>query len=763
MRLNQNRTLIFIYITIILTTALSVITLINESPYFFQQITGKPVGIVGICISEVPIFSNIENQTGNVDIAFYYDINATASATSVLEFSDNSSIFNIDASTGEISFTPASADQGYHWITVWVNNTVCDTNNSYVSAEFTLNISAGAPVLDPIGDLTANEDEEFYLELNATDPNSEALTFASDSTIFTISSTGIINFTPTNSEVGSYNITINVTNVAGLYDWEAINFTVLNVNDAPILDIIPNFTVENSKELYEDQAFEYDVNATDPEGDTVYFYDNSSMFVINENDGFIRFTPTQEDVGNYSIEIYAVDGSLLDSQVVLFEIIEVNEAPVLDAIGAKTVEINSSLEFKVYAIDEEEDYPLTFSSDNPILNLTAINNTAASVSHTYSENGTYTINISVNDSTGLVDSEVISLAITNINHAPVIDDYSPISLTQSMDEGSSKTFNITYSDEDGNIPSVQWYLDNSVQTGEINDAYTYSPNYNSQGIHTIMAMISDGLLTANTTWTVTVNDVVVTPSSGGGGGGGGGGTGGAKCGEQWSCSDWSPCQNAGLYLQQNYYKGFQLRRCVDLKNCGSAFDKPREEQECAYVPFETCFDNIKNQNEILPDCGGICKACPTCDDGTLNQKEQEVDCGGPCKPCLLPQKPTTFCGDGKIFFIEIFTCPGDTWFIWIILIALVLAIIYTTKHKKKPVEISSARKQSEKERYERIKELYHIARVSAHQKNYTKAKITCDRIEMIYSGISPGTRFKRKSLRLIKRLNRILNRLFKKV
>jgi hypothetical protein len=28
------------------------------------------------------------------------------------------------------------------------------------------------------------------------------------------------------------------------------------------------------------------------------------------------------------------------------------------------------------------------------------------------------------------------------------------------------------------------------------------------------------------------------------------------------------------------------------------------------TPVETCFDNIKNQNEINVDCGGYCKPCP---------------------------------------------------------------------------------------------------------------------------------------------------------
>ena len=62
---------------------------------------------------------------------------------------------------------------------------------------------------------------------------------------------------------------------------------------------------------------------------------------------------------------------------------------------------------------------------------------------------------------------------------------------------------------------------------------------------------------------------------------------------------------------------------------------------------ETCFDEIKNQDEFRVDCGGVCPPCePTCDDGYLNQDEQApptdnfeypaagIDCGGEnCPPC----------------------------------------------------------------------------------------------------------------------------------
>jgi hypothetical protein len=61
---------------------------------------------------------------------------------------------------------------------------------------------------------------------------------------------------------------------------------------------------------------------------------------------------------------------------------------------------------------------------------------------------------------------------------------------------------------------------------------------------------------------------------------------------------------------------------------------------CIKQQQESCSDGIKNQNEALVDCGGVCKSCPDCFDGVKNQDEDNVDCGGVCAPC-----PT--CSDGN--------------------------------------------------------------------------------------------------------------------
>lgn len=59
----------------------------------------------------------------------------------------------------------------------------------------------------------------------------------------------------------------------------------------------------------------------------------------------------------------------------------------------------------------------------------------------------------------------------------------------------------------------------------------------------------------------------------------------------------------------------------------------------------SCTDNIQNQGEQGPDCGGPCaspplnRRCVTCTDGIKNGDEDDIDCGGSCGNKCVPYCP----------------------------------------------------------------------------------------------------------------------------
>ncbi|MBT4397170.1 DUF2341 domain-containing protein, partial [archaeon] len=80
------------------------------------------------------------------------------------------------------------------------------------------------------------------------------------------------------------------------------------------------------------QAFTYDINCSDSDGDNINYYDNTSLFNINETTGIIADTPSQTEFGNNSVEISCGDGTENTTQNIIYHIND-NEDPVITLTG----------------------------------------------------------------------------------------------------------------------------------------------------------------------------------------------------------------------------------------------------------------------------------------------------------------------------------------------------------------------------------------------------------------------------------------------
>ncbi|MCX6818163.1 MAG: hypothetical protein NTU57_04890 [Candidatus Aenigmarchaeota archaeon] len=511
------------------------------------------------------------------------------------------------------------------------------------------------PIINAVPEQIAYINREYVYDVNTSVANDLNVSFSEDTPLFVInSSNGVIRFTPSPSDEGAYIINITVVSNCGLQtDSKLIFLSVEYENRPPVLDYIPNQVINQS------DLFIYDVNASDPDNDVLFFGDNTTMFQINSMTGVIYFTPDQQEVGNQSVMIWVLDGrGGIDWQVVNFEIIDVNDAPVLHTIGAQTALINESYTYdaNVTDVDVRPEWHNISFYDNA--SFFEINQQTGIISFTPDDamNGTYFINISVTD--GLLwDYEIISFSIVPKNHPPDIISWYPYNDTIEMMEGGNQYFNITKYDPDGTIPSTQWYLNSILLTGETNDIYTYYASYTSSGTHNVTVVITDGLLFDSHEWTLYVRDAVppassTAPPSGS--------AMPPPCIENWRCSEWSMCP---IYE-------IQTRTCTDLNICGTTTHKPEEKRGCVYTPQPNCTDSIINCHdggcEIWIDCGGPCPPCSTCDDKIKNCHtlpsgrktcEESVDCGGPCPPCTPEQLPV--CGNAICEEGEILACFQD--------------------------------------------------------------------------------------------------------
>lgn len=93
----------------------------------------------------------------------------------------------------------------------------------------------------------------------------------------------------------------------------------------------------------------------------------------------------------------------------------------------------------------------------------------------------------------------------NYNNAPTIDYSFPVDISVNISEPDDQTFNLSYSDVNGDELSVTWYLDgNSISFIE---NYTFDGNYTSNGSYNVTVVVNDSLSSNSTYWDFIISNL----------------------------------------------------------------------------------------------------------------------------------------------------------------------------------------------------------------------------------------------------------------
>ena len=158
------------------------------------------------------------------------------------------------------------------------------------------------PVISPMLDRVAYVDERFTVFAVSSDPDpGEALIYSDDSALADIDpGSGQFSFIPYTDNIGTYTVTITVTDPTGLSDSTKFNLTIKE-NDRPRIEqekFVAHAGTEFKKRIVVKNA---------PANATYVFSDSTDLFDINPATGEIRFTPKDKDVGTHSVKITARD------------------------------------------------------------------------------------------------------------------------------------------------------------------------------------------------------------------------------------------------------------------------------------------------------------------------------------------------------------------------------------------------------------------------------------------------------------------------
>ncbi|MDP3023965.1 MAG: tandem-95 repeat protein, partial [candidate division Zixibacteria bacterium] len=335
-----------------------------------------------------------------------------------------------------------------------------------------------APVLDSIGAQGVNEGQVLTFRVHATDANLDPLVLTATNlptnSIFTDSGNGAgsFRFSPSYTQSGIYNVTFIARDTVGAADSEIVAITVVNVNNPPVLDSI------GPKSVNEGQVLTFRVHATDINGDRLILsalnVPTNATFTDSTNGaGSFRFAPSYTQSGIYNVTFISTDTvGAADSEIVAITVANVNNPPVLDSIGPKSVNEGQVLSFRVHATDINGDR-LILSALNVPTNATFTDSTNGAGSFrfapSYTQSGIYNVTFITTDTVGAADSEIVAITVANVNNPPVLDSIGPKSVT----EGQVLTFRVHATDINGdrlilsalNVPTNATFTDSTNGAG----------------------------------------------------------------------------------------------------------------------------------------------------------------------------------------------------------------------------------------------------------------------------------------------------------
>ena len=417
------------------------------------------------------------------------------------------------------------------------------------AANNTFNITindAAAPVIDSDAAVSVAEGTAKALDIMVTDTDNDPLTYTitagADRALFTINSSGALNFTTAPdfenpSDQGRNNeYVVEVTVGDGTYNTKkTFTITVTDENDND-----PMITSDNTKSVAEGTTDLLTVAATDADAGTVITYSISggadgALFNINENTGALAFTTApdfenpRDQGGNneYVVEVTASDGTNTDTQTITITVTDVSvgdNPPMLTPTATASVAENTTDVLTVAATDPDAGTTLTYSitagADSAQFSIDqstgdlAFKTTPDFEGASADGDDNYEVIVTVSDGTNSA-MQTITVMVTDVNEAPMITAQT-FSVTENAaagttvgtvaatdeDAGNNLTFSITAGNT-GNAFAI------NASSGAITVAGTI--DHETTPTYTLTVQVSDGDLSATAAVTVNVTDVNEPP------------------------------------------------------------------------------------------------------------------------------------------------------------------------------------------------------------------------------------------------------------
>jgi fibro-slime domain-containing protein/RHS repeat-associated protein len=377
-------------------------------------------------LNTAPTITSTPPGTSVAGLPYQYRVLAQDADNDVLAFQllNSPDGATINPSTGVINFTPTSAQIGNQSFTLLVS----DRNGGETTQTFTLAVVADAPNDAPVILSTPRNitqlNRTYLYQVNAFDHNGDPLTFSLTTAPdgLTVDESGLMVWTPTAQQFGSNEISLQVADERGGTATQTFTVNVVSqgVNQAPEIVSTPPLGATANRE------YRYAAIATDPDGDVIRWGLDAAPtgMSVDPLTGTVRWLPTLEQLGSYTITLRALDSSGgFATQTFEVNVRGINTPPAITSIPKTQAAVDTAYTYTPIVTDIDSD-PISFSLLGAPDGMT-INADTGLIEWTpnSSQLGIQTVDILASDGQGGVATQTFSISVfsTVPNSPPVID------------------------------------------------------------------------------------------------------------------------------------------------------------------------------------------------------------------------------------------------------------------------------------------------------------------------------------------------------
>jgi hypothetical protein len=282
---------------------------------------------------------------------------------------------------------------------------------------------------DPLAKAAATEDSSYSGSLagDAADPDfGDSLTFTklAGPSWLSISTNGTLGGAPSNSNVGPNSFSVRVSDGAGLNDIATITIQVANANDSPVFATDPISGTQATEDTPYSLSLAASASDIDPEETLTYSKLSGPDWLIIAPDGSVSGIPGNSDVGFNSFTVRVTDSaSASDDAALNITVANVNDAPAFDTdpmtgpSAAEDTAYSGTLAGSANDIDQGD--TLVYSKLSGPAWLTVSSDGTLSGTPANSDVGSNAFVVRVTDAASSSDEAEITIAVVNVNDAPV--------------------------------------------------------------------------------------------------------------------------------------------------------------------------------------------------------------------------------------------------------------------------------------------------------------------------------------------------------